>query len=47
MKSFLAFVGDHGPEIKKFIREHKLKTDNAADLVRIFGYYCDEISLKD
>ena len=39
MKSFLAFFGDHGPEIKKFIREHKLKTDNAADLVRIFGYY--------
>ena len=39
MKSFIAFLGDDGPRVKKAMKDSKLKPDNARDLVRVFELY--------
>ena len=41
MKAFLAFFGDQGASVKKFIKDEKLKVDKTEDLVRILDYYSE------
>jgi len=39
MKSFLTIFPQKHKALKSFIKEHKLKTRNAEDLIKIFDYY--------
>jgi len=41
VKNFVAFFPDSPKSVRKFIKENKLKIDNADDLAQIFDFYFD------